>query len=112
MSARLNDGEGVRPILARETHDGFALSRNGFQESASRLASSRCPSSKSLPTYVKYSQRNEASGSSNTRSPGTHKSYFLAEINADMIAGLRSRAMSGHPDDAVLILMLSERLRN
>src|SRR2546427_11148082 len=29
-----------------------------------------------------------------------------------MIAGLRSRTLSGHPDDAVRILRLSERLRN
>jgi hypothetical protein len=95
-----------------ETQDSFALSRNGFQESASRLASSKCPSSKSFPTHLKYSQRNDASGSSYTRSPGTHRSNFLAEINADMITGLRSRALSGHPDDAVRVLMLSERLRN
>src|SRR5258706_15049033 len=43
---------------------------------------------------------------------GTHKPNFLAEINADRIAGLRSRTLSGHTDDAVRILMLSERLRN
>src|SRR5882724_5219872 len=46
------------------------------------------------------------------RSPATHKSNFLAELNADMIAGLRSRTLSGHPGDAVRTLMLSERLRN
>jgi hypothetical protein len=95
-----------------EAQDSFALSRNGFQESASRLASSKCPSSKSLPTHLKYSQRNDASGNWYTCSFGTHKSNFLAEINADRIAGLRSRTLSGHPDDAVRILMLSERLRN
>src|SRR5258708_39995342 len=43
---------------------------------------------------------------------GTHKPNLLAEINADRIAGLRSRTLSGHPDDAVRALMLSERLRN
>src|SRR5712671_2673910 len=96
----------------RETQDSFALSRNGFQESASRLASSKCPSSKSLPTHLKYSQRNDASGNWYTCSFGTHKSNFLSEINADRIAGLRSRTLSGHPDDAVRTLMLSERLRN
>jgi hypothetical protein len=36
----------------------------------------------------------------------------LAEINAARIAGLRSRTLSGHPDNAVRALMLSERLRN
>src|SRR6266478_5828465 len=41
-----------------------------------------------------------------------NKPNFLAEINADRIAGLRSRTLSGHTDDAVRILMLSERLRN
>src|SRR5882724_6811003 len=46
------------------------------------------------------------------RSLGTHKSNFLAEINADMIAGLRSCTLPGHPDDSVRILMLSDRLRN
>src|SRR6476646_4931933 len=46
------------------------------------------------------------------RSLGTHKSNFLAVINADMIAGLRSCTLPGHPDDAVRLLMLSERLRN
>src|SRR5215469_10461630 len=89
----------------------FSLSRKGFQESASRLALSKCPSSKSLPTQLKYSQRNDASGNSYTRSLGTHRSNFLAKINADLIAGLRSRALSGHPDD-VRDLMLSERLSN
>src|SRR5712671_8079095 len=98
--------------VATETQDSFALSRNGFQESASRLASSKCPSSNSLPTHLKYSQRNDASGNWYTRSLGTHKSNFLAEINAEMIVGLRSSALLGHPDDAVRVLMLSERLRN
>src|SRR5215217_6966014 len=37
---------------------------------------------------------------------------FSAELNTDVIAGLRSRTLSGHPDDAVRILRLSERLRN
>src|SRR5258707_1964419 len=46
------------------------------------------------------------------RSLGTHKSNFLAVTNADMIAGLRSCTLPGHPDDAVRLLMLSERLRN
>src|SRR4030081_3033287 len=95
-----------------KTQDSFTLSRNGFQESASLLALSKCPSSKSLPTDLKYSQRNDASGNWYTCSFGTHKSNFLAEINADKIAGLRSRALSGHPDDAVRTLLLSERLRN
>src|SRR3984893_367502 len=95
-----------------EAQDSFALSRNGFQESASRMPSSKCPSSKSLPTHLKYSQRNDASGNWYTCSFGTHKSNLLAEINADRIAGSRSRTLSGHPDDAVRILMLSERLRN
>ncbi len=44
------------------TQDSLTLSRNGFQESASLLASSKYPSSKSLPTHLKYSQRNDASG--------------------------------------------------
>jgi len=78
----------------------FSLWRNGFQESASRLALSKCPSSKSLPRHLKYSQRNDASGNSYTRSLGTHKSNFLAEINADLIAALRSCTLSGYPDDA------------
>src|SRR5258707_6686548 len=43
---------------------------------------------------------------------GTHKPNLLAEINADRIAGLRSRTLSGQPDNAVRALMLSERLRN
>src|SRR5260221_7930888 len=43
---------------------------------------------------------------------GTHKPNLLAEINADRIAGLRSRTLSGHRDNAVRALMLSERLRN
>src|SRR6266436_222081 len=95
-----------------ETQERLTLSRNGFQESASLLASSKCPSSKSLPTQLKYSQRNDASGNRYTCSFGTHKSNFLAEINTDRIAGLRSRTLFGHPDDDVRILMLSERLRN
>src|SRR6266481_6299134 len=98
--------------VATETQDSFTLSRNGFQESASLLALSKCPSSKSLPTHLKYSQRNDASGNWYTCSFGAHKSNFLAEINTDRIAGLRSRTLSGHPDDTVRILMLSERLRN
>src|SRR6267143_4802022 len=98
--------------VATETQDSFALSRNGLQESASLLALSKCPSSKSLPTDLKYSQRNDASGNWYTCSFGTHRSNFRAEINADRIAGLRSRTLSGHPDDAVRTLMLSERLRN
>src|SRR5882762_10103924 len=43
---------------------------------------------------------------------GTHKPNLLAEINADRIAGLRPRTLSGHPDNAVRALVLSERLRN
>jgi ABC-type branched-subunit amino acid transport system substrate-binding protein len=39
-----------------QAQDGFTLSRKGFQESASLLASSKCPSSESLPTHLKYSQ--------------------------------------------------------
>jgi len=39
----------------REAQDSFALSRNGFQESASLLALSKSPSSRSLPTPLKYS---------------------------------------------------------
>ena len=96
----------------QETQGAFALSRNGFQDSASRLASSGFPSSKSLPTHLKYSQRNDGSGNSYTRSLGAQRSNLLADLNADVIAGLRSRALSGHPGDAVRILMLSERLRN
>src|SRR6516165_4301177 len=92
--------------------DIFALSRNGFQDSASRLASSKFPSSKRLPTHLKYSRRKDGSGNSCTRSLGTHRSNFLAHTNADVIAGLRSRALSGHSGKAVLFLMLSERLRN
>src|ERR1700738_3071261 len=102
----------MSPRPGTETQDSFPLSRNGFQESASRLALSKCPSSKSLPTHLKYSQRNDASGNWYTCSFGTHKSNFLAEINTDRIAGLRSRTLSGHPADAVRTLMLSERLRN
>src|SRR5882762_7144100 len=98
--------------VATETQDSFALSRNGLQESASLLALSKCPSSRSLPTHLKYSQRNDASGNWYTCSFGAHKPNFLAEINADRIAGLRSLTLSGHPDDAVRVLMLSERLRN
>src|SRR5206468_8157106 len=94
------------------TQDNVTLSRNGCQEIASLLALSNCPSSKSLPTHLKYSQRNDASGNWYMCSSGTHRWNFLAEPNADMIAGLRSRTLSGHPGDAVRILMLSERLRN
>src|SRR5882762_2294205 len=43
---------------------------------------------------------------------GTHKPNLLAESNADRLSGLRSRTLSGHPDNAVRALMLSERLRN
>lgn len=46
-----------------ETQDNFTLSRKGFQESASLVALSKCPSSKSVPTHLKYSHRNDASGS-------------------------------------------------
>ena len=46
-----------------ETQDSFTLSRKGFQESASLVALSKCPSSKSVPTDLKYSHRNDASGS-------------------------------------------------
>src|SRR5712672_3688791 len=95
-----------------QAQDSLTLSRNGFQESASRLASSKYPSAKSLPTLFKYSQRNDASGNWYTCSFGTHKPNLVAEINADRIAGLRSRTLSGHPDDPVGALMLSERLRN
>jgi hypothetical protein len=103
---------GLASWISTEAQDSFTLSRNGFQESASLLASSKCPSSKSLPTHLKYSQRNDAYGNWYTCSFGAHKSNFLAEINTDRIAGLRSRTLSGHPDDMVRILMLSERLRN
>src|SRR5258708_39971530 len=95
-----------------QAQDSLTLSRNGFHESASRLASSKYPSSKSLPTHLKYSQRNDASGNWYTCSFGTHKPNLSAEINADRIAGLRSRTLSGHPDNAVRALILSERLRN
>src|SRR5467141_3775767 len=98
--------------MLKATQDSLTLSRNGFQESASLLASSKYPSSKSLPTHLKYSQRNDASGNWYTSSFGTHKPNLLAEINADRIAGLRSRTLSGHPDNAVRAWMLSERLRN
>src|SRR5215208_6068529 len=43
---------------------------------------------------------------------GTHKPNLLAEINADRIAGLRSRTLSVHPDNVVRAWMLLERLRN
>src|SRR5207245_929055 len=33
----------LSPLIARETQDGSSLSRNGFQESASLPASSKCP---------------------------------------------------------------------
>src|SRR5438093_8062931 len=101
-------GEGGRAGRLRETQDSFTLSRKGFQESASLLAWSKCPSSKSLPTDLKYSQRNDASGNWYTCSFGAHKSNFLAEINPDRIAGLRSRTLSGHHDDAVRTFALSE----
>src|ERR1700682_2719036 len=103
---------GFTPWLGTQTQDSVTLSRNGFQESASLLALSKCPSSKSLPTHLKYSQRNDASGNWYTCSFGAHTSNFLAAINTDWIAGSRSRTLSGHPDDAVRVLMLSERLRN
>src|SRR6266545_1402707 len=93
-----------------KTQDSVTLSRKGFQESASLLALSKCPSSKSLPTHLKYSQRNDASGNWYTCSFGTHKPNFLAEMNTDRIAGSRSRTLSGHPDVAVRTLMLSARL--
>src|SRR5258707_13460829 len=70
-----------------ENQDRFALSRNGLQESASLLALSKCPSSRSLATHLKYSQRNDASGNWYTFSFGAHKPNFLAEVNADRIAG-------------------------
>src|SRR5260370_2721465 len=98
--------------MLKATQDSLTLSRNGFQESASLLASSKYPSSKSLPTHLKYSQRNDASGNWYTCSFGTHRPNLLAEINADRIAGFRSRTLSGHPDDALRPLMLSDRLRN
>src|SRR5258705_10482549 len=98
--------------MLKTTQAALTLSRNGFQESASLRASSKYPSSKSLPTHLKYSQRNDASGNWYMCSFGTHKPNFLAEINADRIAGLRSRTLSGHPDNAVRALILSERLRN
>src|SRR5258707_10132841 len=106
-----------RPVQAsirmlKATQDSLTLSRNGFQESASLLASSKYPSSKSLPTHLKYSQRNYASGNWYTCSFGTHTPNLLAEINADRIAGFRSRTLSGHPDSVLRPLMLSERLRN
>src|SRR5882762_5760500 len=101
----------LRSETLKATQDSLTLSRNGFQESASLLASSKYPSSKSLPTHLKYSQRNDASGNWYTCSFGAHKPNFLAETNADRIAGLRSRTLSGHPD-AARTLMLSERLRN
>src|SRR5262249_8364425 len=104
-SARMS----VRVIM---TQDSFPLSRNRFQASASRSASWKCPSSKSFPTNLKYSQRNDASGNWYTRSSGTHKANFLAEISADMISGLRLRTLLGHSDDAVRILMVSDRVRN
>jgi len=51
-------------IRRQETQDVIALSRNGFQDSASRVASSSCPSSNNFPTVLKYSQRNDGSGNS------------------------------------------------
>src|SRR5258708_18540601 len=103
---------GLFQHFSTETQGSFTLSRNGFQESASLLASSKYPSSKSLPTHLKYSQRNDESGNWYTCSLGTHKPNLLAEINADRIAGFRSRTLSGHPDNVLRPLMLSERLRN
>jgi hypothetical protein len=38
--------------LSTETQDSYTLSRNGFQESASLLALSKCPSSNCLPTHL------------------------------------------------------------
>src|SRR5258705_12451745 len=43
------------PLTARKNQDGFFLSRNGLQETAPRLASSKCPSSNNLPTHLKHS---------------------------------------------------------
>ena len=105
---------GVKRTSVGRSMNYLALLRKGFQASASRLASSKCPSSKSLPINLKYSQRNDASDNWYTRSPGTHKPNFLAEINADAMSGLRSRTLFGHSDraPAVRILMMSERLRN
>src|SRR5882724_10414663 len=117
MAHRVGVGGNGAPEKLRAAKDQQAhfhlisfLSRNGFQESASLLALSKCPFSRSLPTDLKYSQRNDASGNWYTCSFGAHKPNFLAEINADRMAGLRSRTSSGHPDDAVRVLMLSERL--
>src|SRR3954463_16572944 len=56
-----------------EIQDSVTLSRNGCQESASLLALSNWPSSKSLPTHLKYSQRNDASGNWYTCSSGTQR---------------------------------------
>src|SRR5215203_6568689 len=56
-----------------EIQDSVTLFRNGCQESASLLALSNCPSSKSLPTHLKYSQRNDASGNWYTCSSGTQR---------------------------------------
>jgi hypothetical protein len=52
----------LRSETLKTTQVSLTLSRNGFQERASLLASSKYPSSKSLPTLLKYSQRNDASG--------------------------------------------------
>src|SRR5258708_18499205 len=63
--------------ISMEAQDRFTLSRNGFQESASLLSSSKCPSSKSLPTHLNYSQRNDASGNCFTSSFCARKSNLL-----------------------------------
>jgi hypothetical protein len=65
-----------------------------------------------LPTDLRYSQRNVASGNWNARSFGAQRSNLLAATNRESMPGLRSRTLSGHPGVAVRILMLSDRLRN
>src|SRR6202171_2712085 len=101
---------GFTPWLGTQTQDSVTLSRNGFQESASLLALSKCPSSRSLPTHLKYSQRNDASGNWYTCSFGAHKPNFLAETNPDRIVGLRPGPLYGHPADAVRVLTLSTQV--
>ena len=52
----------VREVRRADYPGARPWSRNGRHEFASRLASSKSPSSRNLPTHRRYSQRNVASG--------------------------------------------------
>src|SRR5258705_4121524 len=94
--------------------------------------------SSSVPITQKDLSSSRSGGSSNERSHGSggagvspkigrisiaRRSHFCASLQSGScsenyaiphdLSGqtLRSNALSGHPDDAILILMLSERLR-